>query len=156
MTSDLPKGADRSISWRLFRHAELAGAPSFALGDLVFEGDKATVSSADRDPDQSMMIYLAIPDLVQAVLDVQGGMGRSEFVGPDSSFSLVFHRVSNNKVRVLHEGQVPAEASMQELVTALRQGIESFLADPSNELAEREPAHEDVAWALGLLRAAQV
>ncbi|MGX4653445.1 hypothetical protein ACWCHM_07135 [Micromonospora sp. SCSIO 07396] len=108
----------------------------------------ADFSSAGRRPSGSMMIYLAVVDLVDGLLKLaEGRDSRFRFVGPDSSFSLGFQR-RRDVVEIVAGSEVVASASISEVLDALTAGTTAFLNDPGNALAGDEPVSEDLATVL--------
>ncbi|MFE9116163.1 hypothetical protein [Streptomyces sp. NPDC007172] len=70
------------------------GAPSgFDLGDLVCKGDLGEASSIGHVPDQGMMIYLSVTQLLDDLAAFLVGAGKTlTFTGVDTSFELVFQQ----------------------------------------------------------------
>ncbi|MFE0099465.1 hypothetical protein [Streptomyces sp. NPDC059009] len=66
-------------------------SPGFALGDMEVMGGGGRATSRGHTPDQSMMIFVALSDLLDGLrtLAVRGS-GSFHFVGTDSSFRLDF------------------------------------------------------------------
>jgi|GEM_PF-3040701 len=67
----------------------------FELGDIRLMGRGFEVSSAGHSPSQSMMIFIALADLLEGIAQLSKQKnGGFAFVGTDSSFSLHFRKRS--------------------------------------------------------------
>lgn len=131
------------ISFEFSRRGTVGG-DGFALGDMTIAVGELRYSSAGRVPDQSMMIYLAIVDLIWGLCDLAvKGRGVFEFVGADSSFSVVFEAKKTQltlragRVRL---GTVPTLMA----VRALSDGVDVFLASSENQLSPADSVYEDL------------
>jgi hypothetical protein len=121
------------------------------LGNLEIAGPDGSVSSAGRRPDQSFMVYLGLVDLVDGLTGLADGRRRSyEFVGPDSSFIVVFRRKGERISASAYGSQLGAEPA-RDVLAGLRAGIDDLLA--AHPLDPAEPGAGDVAAAVGILRA---
>ncbi len=129
---------------------ELSG---FDLGDITVIGPHGMHSSRDKAPDQSVMIYLSIAHLLSGICDLSSGRKRVfEFVGADSSYSIIFSRKKD--VVAISGGRKPiGETSTRELLRAVCAGVHTFLSDPKNQLPPADPAYEDLHASLAKLRA---
>jgi hypothetical protein len=135
-----------------FSRKEQGDLSGFDLGDMVLVIGPHRHSSAGRTPSQSMMIYLAIADLVTGLCKlVNGGAKTFEFVGADSSYSLSFS-IKRNKVSVFFGRKPVGEVPVVDFLGALSVGVQKFLADPRNQLSANDPANEDLQAALVALK----
>ncbi|MFC9297156.1 hypothetical protein ACFTWH_01480 [Streptomyces sp. NPDC057011] len=68
------------------------GEPSgFDRGDMVWSGGRGEASSVGHVPDQGMMIYLAVPELLDSLSGLVARRSRNaSFTAVDSSFGLDF------------------------------------------------------------------
>ncbi len=128
------------------RHDDGRPASPFDLGDVVVVGERESVSSAGRSPSQSMMIYLALDDLISGVLKVlDGEVATHEFVGPDSSFTLFIAReVIGDRVKVKYGRQVIAKERPLDLLKALCAGVDEFFSVAENRLPLDAAGAEDL------------
>jgi len=112
----------------------------FSLGDMVVTGPQATVSSAGRTPNQAMMIFLSIVDLLDSIRNLLLDTGRShyDFIGADSSFRISFTKTAENKVSVVAYGVNVGETNHADLVQSLWQATKTFLAS-YGKYAENHP-----------------
>jgi hypothetical protein len=129
------------------------GDPSgFDLGDITCTGAQGSASSAGHVPDQGMMIYVAVADLVSGVHALlEGGRKRFDFVGTDSSFSLTF-RKGNKSVSVAAANGVIARTTEAELARALLTATEELERTGLSAVPDADPAKRDAATALAQLR----
>ena len=113
----------------------------FARGHMTVAGDRATTTSADRTPDQSMMLVLSVTELLDGVRRFLSDTrsDRYEFIATDSSFGLVFER-GGDGISVRSGPQVLAIVDADTLARALRTAASRFLAGPAAELAEDDAA----------------
>ncbi|WP_329571206.1 hypothetical protein [Streptomyces sp. NBC_01361] len=113
------------------------GEPSgFDLGDMSVTGDLGTADSAGHTPDQGMMIYLSVTQLLDSLGDfLRGDAGTLAFTGVDTSFGLVFRRTRKG-LSVASKVGVVARASAPELGEAvLRAADRLALALPAEDSA---------------------
>ncbi|MEV0409961.1 hypothetical protein AB0I68_03895 [Streptomyces sp. NPDC050448] len=68
------------------------GDPSgFDLGDMLWRGELGEASSAGHTPDQGMMIYVSVTQLLDCVSETLTGRAKTaSFTGADTSFGLTF------------------------------------------------------------------
>ncbi|GGT10849.1 MULTISPECIES: hypothetical protein [Streptomyces] len=77
------------------------GDPSgFNLGDMLWCGELGQAGSAGHRPDQGMMIYVSVTELMDCLGGLLQGRTRSaSFTGADTSFGLAF-RMTTKGIRV--------------------------------------------------------
>ena len=141
-----------------FSRSESGPPHGFELGDMDVIGPAGSATSRGKIPDQGMMVYLAMVELLDRVRSValEGGLGRYEFVGADSSFSLVFERTRKDRDRIAirHRGVLIGKVSPEELSRAALDAVIGFLA-AANELPVEDPARVGIANALARFEQAQ-
>ena len=75
----------------------------FDMGDMVINVDQAKLSSKGQVPSQSMMIFIAISDLLDGLrIFLMKKKNNFEFIGADSSFRLLFSRGKKGLIRLNH------------------------------------------------------
>lgn len=140
------------MSFRSTRRDTGEPASALDLGDLLVSGEHMSVSSAGRQPDQGMMIYLAMDDLISGLLQVADGERRDyEFIGVDSSFRLDLARTGQGQIVIGHCGNVVLQDQVEDVLNALWEGVVSFLSDQRNQPVEDVEYTEDLAVAVELL-----
>lgn len=110
-----------SLEFELTDTSAAQRVTGLSRGHVTLEGDSGIVTSAGRTPDQSMLVFLSIVDLLDGLQRLLSGPpnGDWEWVGNDSSFSTRFRR---------RKGRVAVEA----------------MGDPVGDVPDRELAH--AAW----------
>lgn len=77
----------------------------FDMGEMIINIDGAEVSSKGKVPSQSMMIFVAITDLMDGLRNFfTKKKSDYEFIGTDSSFRLKFSKVKKGGIRLNHAG----------------------------------------------------
>jgi hypothetical protein len=120
----------------------------FTLGHITVEGDGGSVTSAGRVPDQSMMLPLAVSDLLTGLRPLIAGPadGRYEFVGTDSSFRLVFTR-TGDRIRIAGDGGTVASVPVAEFAEVCRRDLGGFARHLLDHLPGDDPVYGDLAEA---------
>jgi hypothetical protein len=99
-------------------------ASGFDLGDMAVTGDFGTADSAGHVPDQGMMIYLSVVQLLDGLGDFLRGNTRVlTFTGADTSFGFVVRRTKNG-LSVVGKNGVVARTTAPELVSAVLNAAE--------------------------------
>ena len=123
-------------------------ASGFDLGDMTVTGDLGAADSAGHVPDQGMMIYLSVVQLLDSLGDFLRGNARVlSFIGADTSFGLVVRRTKNG-LSVAGDGDVVARTTAPELATAVMHAAE----DLGRNLPPRDTVASDWEAALAEFR----
>ena len=74
----------------------------FELGDLEFRGEAGAATSNSINPNQSMMLVLSIINLLDGLRQFLSTPKEKEyeFIGVDSSFRVVFRRLTNDTISI--------------------------------------------------------
>ncbi|MFF4572464.1 hypothetical protein [Streptomyces sp. NPDC001410] len=125
-------------------------ASGFDMGDMVVAGNLGTADSAGQVPDQGMMIYLSVVQL----LDSLGGFLRGDacvlrFTGADTSFGLVVRRTKDG-LSVADKNGVIARTTAPELTSALLRAAEDLSL--GRALPPEDPVASDWEAALAAFR----
>lgn len=126
-----------------------SGTPGgFDLGDVVVLGDGQVATSRGHSPSKTMMIYLAIVDLVLGVsrLCLMEQSANYVFVGADSSFRLEFQVSKREYISLVGTDRWT-------FLDGMRKSLDLFLS-AGNELPVADPVAEDLAAARKELHAA--
>lgn len=117
----------------------------FSLGHLTVTGDDGSVTSAGRTPDQSMMLPLAVTDLLDGLRALIAGPEdrRYEFVGADSSFRLAFIR-SGGHIRVVGDGGIVASVPVPTFAAVCARDIGGFARQLLDILPVEDPVFGDL------------
>ena len=100
----------------------------FELGNIEFRGPSSVVTSASKTPNQSMMLILSIVELLDGTRRFLSTPKLDEyrFTGVDSSFTVVFRKVSNNQIAIDGSmGQIDVVAPSQ-LKTEIENSVLEF------------------------------
>lgn len=101
-------------------------ASGFDLGDMAVAGDLGTAESADHIPDQGMMIYLSVVQLLDGLGSFLRGNARMlSFTGADTSFGLVVRRTKDG-LSVAGKDGVVARTTAPELASAMLRAAENL------------------------------
>jgi hypothetical protein len=133
------------VRFELSRH-DGDPATGFDLGDIEVSGDLASVSSAGHRPSQSMMIYVALVELLDGLSRMaKAGSGSYRFIGADSSFRLDFALTGAGLMTIIGRGgAVIGKVPLATCLVSLRAGLEQFLAARENQLSPSDPVAEDL------------
>ena len=134
-----------TLSFEVSRHA---GEPAtgFDLGDIRVSGDQACLSSAGQKPNQSMMIYVSLGELLDGLSRfAKARSGSYSFFAIASSFRLDFILTRAGLMRIKGPGDtLIAEVSPATCLASVREGVDRFLADPQNQLPPADPVAGDL------------
>ncbi|MGV9358955.1 hypothetical protein [Streptomyces misionensis] len=98
----------------------------FDLGDMAVTGDFGTANSAGHVPDQGMMIYLSVVQLLDSLGAFFRGNARVlSFTGADTSFGLVVRRTKDG-LSVADKNGVVARTTVPELASAVLRAAEEL------------------------------
>ncbi|MEU5534998.1 hypothetical protein [Streptomyces sp. NPDC020362] len=123
-------------------------ACGFDLGDMAVAGDLGTADSAGHVPDQGMMIYLSVVQLLDSLADFLRGNARVlSFTGAGTSFGLVVRRTKDG-LSVACEKGVVTRTTAPELASAVLCAAE----DLGPALPPEDPIASDWAAALTAFR----
>jgi hypothetical protein len=101
-------------------------ASGFDMGDMVVSGDLGTADSAGHVPDQGMMIYLSVVQLLDGLRNFLRSNARVlSFIGTDTSFKLVVRRTKNG-LSVASTNGVVARATTLEFASAVLSAAENL------------------------------
>lgn len=105
----------------------------FELGDISIIGDSGSVASTNSN--QSMMLILSIVELLDGLRRFLSSTEsrRYEFIGVDSSFSVVFCRENDGNISVNCDGQVIHTALPSSIKSDIQVSVLRFTNN--NELA---------------------
>lgn len=98
----------------------------YSMGDMMFFDGKIT--SKGHTPNQSMMIFFSLVTLLDGVGGLVKKNNRSyEFIGVDSSFSVLFKK-ENESISIFYKNKFIASMKTEKLVTSIYQDISNFIA----------------------------
>lgn len=101
-------------------------ANGFDLGDILVSGPLGEASSVGHVPDQGMMLYLSVPELLESLTGLLTRRSSSaSFSGIDSSFGLGF-RMKRKTITVAGRSGPVAQVSRAELAEAVLSAAEEL------------------------------
>lgn len=118
----------------------------FSLGDMTLSGSFGTVTSKDRSPDQSMMIFLSVVTLLDElrVFLQNKALTTHRYVGIDTSFQINFTKHPNNLIEITHRTDPIDIVSPQEIIRAIYGGVQIFLNRYSPYVRNDDPVTGDL------------
>lgn len=98
-------------------------------GHMTIDGKEGAVTSRGKEPDQSMMIFLSIVELLDGMRHFLSEKNASKynFVGVDSSFQITAIKGENGCITLMVENRVLDTTSRNEIVRAIWEGVSQFL-----------------------------
>ena len=122
----------------------------FDMGHINIKANSHEITSEGKQPNQSMMIFLSITDLLIGVAKLLSDRGNKkyEFVGADSSFSIIFKLYKDGQIGVWHNDDLIAKLQPKELVLALWSATVPFYNQYAGQLAGSGAGIEDWNYAI--------
>jgi hypothetical protein len=115
-------------------------------GHLTIRGDQGIATSEGKQPDQSMMLFISISELLDGLRrflhDKNAAMYR--FIGVDSSFQLLITRLGDDRLKIEVNGYVVDEVPTFNLIRAVWEGVRDFIAQYGQHLPHEDPASDDL------------
>ena len=128
-------------------YGDLSG---FELGHLDIIANNVTKSSRNRKPDQAMMVFITIADLLNSycrLIDNKKAKG-FKLVGADSSFMVEFKKVKGKSIGVYVDGDLVEKMNESELAKSIYDSCNSFFQKYKLDLPKDDAAKHDVELAL--------
>jgi hypothetical protein len=119
-----------SLAFSLTDHRAALPVTGLSRGNVTLTGEQGRVTSAGRTPDQSVLVFLAIVDLLDGLsaLLSRPQADEWEWIGHDSSFQVVFRR-RDGRFAVEAMREPIGEATDRELARAVWQATSGFAAE---------------------------
>lgn len=142
------KEVDPVITVRFTVRSGQGDAGGFDLGDMAVTGDFGTADSADQVPDQGMMIYLSVVQLLDSLgAFLRGNARMLSFTGAGTSFGLVVRRTKDG-LSVAGKDGVVARTTAPEFASTVLRAAE----DLGPALPPEDPVASDWEAALAAFR----
>jgi hypothetical protein len=102
----------------------------FVWGHMTIAGPGGEVTSKGKQPDQSLMIFPSIVELLDGIRRFLADRhaSRYQFVATDSSFQFTASREAGERIALAAEGKVLDRVQPSQLVEAIWNGLASFAA----------------------------
>ena len=119
------------------------------LGHLYIANNSLTWSSYGEMPDQSMMVFPSIANLLNGLIVFLKKRNQKQFewIGIDSSFTLIFSKNLDNKILINLKDNVIACLGEKEFVQLIYQDVTRFLSQKITLLSQDDPVLEDLITA---------
>ena len=124
----------------------------FDLGHLAVLNEHAKITSEGKEPDQGMMIFISVSQLLYVIEQLISSKKNAafEFNGADSSFSIVFKRYNDGTIGLWNSQKLFAKTTAEELIVSVWKGVRDFYEKYAENLIGSGAAKED--WDMGMAR----
>lgn len=122
----------------------------FDLGNIeLIISDTKLITSKGKNPDQSMMIFLTIVDLLDGLRKLVSDKNQSDFrlIGVDSSFTVNFIK-NADRIKVVAYQEELCELIREELLQKVFTSCKDFFESNKSMMSETDPVLEDIKQAL--------
>lgn len=121
----------------------------YNLGHINIGNEEKLVSSKNRRPDQSMMIFISIVSFLDGLRSfLTTNKDSFKFVGTDSSFSINFLKRKKSTVRVKVASEFEELITEADLIKCVYDACYKFYRRYEKKLSDSDPVKEDIAAAL--------
>lgn len=115
----------------------------FSLGNFTFEKDGVCFTSKNKQPDQSCMLLLSLPQLFIRLIRMKKGELRKFVFSPsDCSYSLLFEK-HKDKLLISEYSHVKLICEIDEFAQALHREVNDLFVRYNFEIDELDVARED-------------
>ena len=119
----------------------------FELGNIDIQIDGSVITSKNKTPSQSMMIFIAVSDLLDGVSTmIEQKRKEYLFVGADSSFKVLF-RQNKTGVSIVNEGN-EYKISLPEFTKELQRESNNFFKEIISKIDTSKGAIADLSDSL--------
>ncbi len=132
----------------IFENEDSLPRSSFDLGHFTIKGNKGAVTSRNRRPDQSLMVYLSLDSLLTAAAKVLSSPIPSSTMvyGVDSSFDVQIDRLSLGEVTISFRGRIIAVVDEQSLVEAVGSCFHALMSTAPLPVSEAIYGDLQTSW----------
>lgn len=135
------------IEFQFVRDADQGEPSGFDLGDITVTGDQGSVTSRGHTPDQSMMVYLSVTQLLYNLTLLHRTGKQQKFVGVDSSFTIWF-QCTKKGVKVTSGGVMIGHVQKTDLFREVIRAVDEFCAREIPALPESDVGRKDLLASL--------
>jgi hypothetical protein len=144
------------MKFDIFLHPLGDNISGFDLGGISIQINDTEFTSANKKPAQSMMIFIALSDLLDGIRCLWEGKEKEfKFVGADSSFTILFRKDEKN-ILYLEAGKQIAETDFKEFRDQCYFGIERFYLSYCDKIAPDDDAIFDLKNSLSQYKAGMI
>lgn len=137
------------LSFRFFLIEGQGDISGYDMGHTEIANHQNIWTSIGKEPDESMMIFLSIVDLLDGVRGLlqNNQTGQFEWFGTDSSFSVFFVKNSTEEISVMHSKELIAKVYPAQLAESIYRAAMNFLEQKENQLKSNDPVFQDLTVA---------
>lgn len=136
------------IEFRFFRIPDQEPPYGFDLGHMEIIGRFGRISSWEQERDQSMMIFVAVADLLYGIQTlIESTQGLYNFVGTDSSFQLNFI-MKKGRIRTSVDRKKVDESDASDVAVAVWRAAQNLVSQELHTLPEDDAARRDLVGAI--------
>jgi len=123
---------------------------SFSPGHITIMGRKGSSTSKGKQPDQAIMIFLSIVELLDGLRRFMLAKDVSDyrFIAVDSSFQFSVTKLGDDCIRLTSEQEIIDEVQTTEMIKAVWKGISAFLSDYGTSIKPDDPGADDLRSAV--------
>ena len=134
------------VTLELTEHALNNEITGLSRGHITLEGSDGRASSRGKMPDQSMMIFISVIDLLDGIrrFILDSKTKTYKFVGAGSSFSFSVTRIRNDHFSIQSGTDKIGTLSRQELVRSIWQSVSQFLERYQSYLSDTDLTLQDL------------
>ena len=139
-----------TFTFELTTYAQEAGVSGLSRGHLTISGATNTITSKGHIPDQSMMVFMSIVDLLDGARQFLQTPGQKQynFVGTGCSFQFTIKRTKGDKLLISNPTNVIDTVSVKDFVQAIWQGTQAFLKAYESHLSATDMVADDLYHAV--------
>ncbi len=116
----------------------------FDLGHISLLDGDVKITSKNKAPSQSMMIFLSVSNFLFIVRSLlQSNKKSMSFTGDDSSFTLLFKEEKGGLIQIYEKGKVVFKVEPEELIRSLWVSSKKFYDKYANLMEGSGAAKED-------------
>jgi len=119
----------------------------FELGNIDIQIDSDVITSKNKTPSQSVMIFIAISDMLDGIRAmIEQKRKEFLFVGADSSFKILFKQ-NKTGVSIVNEGR-EYKISMPEFAKELQRAANNYFNEIASQIDTTKSAISDLSNSL--------
>lgn len=129
-------------------------ADGFVPGHMTISGLRLPVSSKGKQPDQAMMIFPSLIELLDGIRFwlSENHISACVFSAVDSSFEFTLGKEEMDRVGLTYRKEMLGTVSKAELLQAVWAGVNSFVARYGHYLTSSDPLFQDWQKALNAFK----
>jgi len=114
------------------------------MGGMEIEIDGKKISSKNGQPSQSMMIFIALSDLLEGLVNLSKKNNKKfEFIGTDSSFKIFFEKKKKGILKIIYEEE-RIEVNFKDFIQNCYQAVSLFYEKKLNKIDKDDAAMYDL------------